>query len=129
MCRAGGSDLDRLDRDYTEVIARVSIARAAALVFFSMTGASWTQELSLEERGQALVARMCGQCHAINLSGASSHPAAPPFRRLGDQIDLDAFSERLREGLFTGHSDMPQIRMSREDARAVSAYLRAVQGR
>lgn len=94
-----------------------------------LTASAPAHSEELEERGRVLVTRLCGQCHAVGPSGSSPHPAAPPFRRLGDRVDLDTFNERLREGLFAGHSDMPQFRMSREEARAVRAYLRSIQGR
>jgi hypothetical protein len=34
---------------------------------------------------------------------------------------------QLREGLISGHPDMPTFRFSREDARALTAYLRSIQ--
>jgi len=43
-------------------------------------------------------------------------------------VDLDSFTARLREGLISGHPDMPMFRFTREDARALTAYLRAIQG-
>ena len=80
------------------------------------------------QRGQSLAEAMCAGCHAIGSAGPSPHVGAPPFRRFGNLIDLDAFMERLREGLMTGHPDMPAFRFTREDARALVAYLRTVQG-
>jgi mono/diheme cytochrome c family protein len=81
------------------------------------------------DRGRALLTRMCGHCHAIGATGRSAHPAAPAFRRLDRRVDLDTFHERLQQSLFSGHPDMPQFRLSREEARAVQAYLRTIQGR
>jgi hypothetical protein len=34
---------------------------------------------------------------------------------------------RLRDGLASSHRDMPVFRFSRDDARAVAAYVRAIQ--
>lgn len=79
------------------------------------------------ERGRALVAQFCGSCHALGKTGASAHAGAPAFRSLGDRIELDTFPDRLREGLQSTHADMPSFRFSREDARAVLAYLRSIQ--
>ena len=42
-------------------------------------------------------------------------------------VDLDDFTHRLREGLTSGHPDMPTFRFTREDARALTAYLRSIQ--
>ena len=82
----------------------------------------------LARQGKSLAEAMCGGCHAIGSTGNSPHASAPPFRRFGNVIDLDAFMERLREGLMTGHPDMPAFRFTREDARALVAYVRTVQG-
>ena len=43
------------------------------------------------------------------------------------RVDLDEFTNQLREGLVSGHPDMPTFRFSREDARALTAYLRSIQ--
>ena len=77
--------------------------------------------------GFALAERMCAQCHAIGKSGASAHSAAPAFRDLSRRVDLDDFITRLREGLISGHPDMLTFRFGREDARALTAYLRHIQ--
>jgi cytochrome c len=74
-----------------------------------------------------LLAEMCASCHAIEKSGASPHPAAPPFRRLSRRLDIDELYDRLREGLLAGHRDMPAFRFSREDARAIRAYVRSIE--
>jgi mono/diheme cytochrome c family protein len=71
---------------------------------------------------------MCSQCHAIGESGSSPDSAAPAFRALNRRLDLDTFTNRMREGLIVGHPDMPMFRFAREDARALTAYLRSVQG-
>jgi cytochrome c len=81
------------------------------------------------DRGRVLLTRMCGHCHAVETTGRSAHPAAPAFRHIERRLDLDTFHERLRQGLFVGHSDMPQFRLSREEARDVRTYLRTIQGR
>jgi mono/diheme cytochrome c family protein len=79
------------------------------------------------ERGRALVSGLCGGCHAVGKTGASPHAGAPAFRELGERVELDTFADRLREGLQSTHADMPSFRFSRADARAVIAYLRALQ--
>jgi len=81
----------------------------------------------LERQGVALAERMCASCHAIGKTGASPHAGAPAFRDLGNRVDLDEFPHRLREGVTSGHPDMPTFRFTREDARALTAYLRSIQ--
>jgi cytochrome c len=82
---------------------------------------------ALARQGRALAERMCAHCHAVGASGPSPHSAAPAFRTLNRRVDLDAFTNRLREGLISGHPDMPVFRFTREDARALTAYLRSIQ--
>lgn len=86
------------------------------------------EALSAEERrGRVLAIRLCAQCHAIGKSDVSARPAAPPLRHLHKRVNLDTFASRLRQGLMSGHYDMPEFRFSREDARAMVAYLRSIQ--
>ena len=94
--------------------------------FVATSAADEPNPLTLQ--GQSLAKAMCAGCHAIGSAGTSPNASAPPFRRFGNLIDLDAFMERLREGLMTGHPDMPAFRFTREDARALVAYVRTVQG-
>ncbi len=82
---------------------------------------------ALAQRGRALAERMCSRCHAVGGSGSSPHSAAPAFRTLNRRVDLDFFINRLRDGLTSGHPDMPMFRFTREDARALTAYLRSIQ--
>jgi mono/diheme cytochrome c family protein len=81
----------------------------------------------LERQGAALAERLCGDCHAVGKTGASPHAPAPAFRELGDRVDLDDFAHRLRQGLTSGHPDMPTFRFTCDDARALTAYLRSIQ--
>jgi mono/diheme cytochrome c family protein len=80
----------------------------------------------LAARGHALLSEMCASCHGIERTGASPHPAAPPFRIISRRLEIDDLYEKLREGLSSGHHDMPTFRFTREDARAARAYLRAI---
>ena len=77
--------------------------------------------------GQSLVAEFCASCHAIGFKGESPHPWAPPFRTLGRSVNLDVFPRALERGITSTHPDMPAIKFSEEEARAVRAYLRAIQ--
>jgi cytochrome c len=79
------------------------------------------------ERGRLLAEEICAGCHAIGRADQSPHAGAPPFRTLDRRLDLDAFAERLRNGLTSGHPDMPTFRFTRQDARALVAYLRFIQ--
>jgi cytochrome c len=94
--------------------------------FAVLLAASPAAAQELAARGHALLSEMCASCHAIEKSGASPHPAAPPFRVISRRFEIDDLYEKLREGLSSGHRDMPTFRFTREDARAVRAYLREI---
>jgi mono/diheme cytochrome c family protein len=102
-----------------------------AIVFLLLaTSAALAQDgnaAPLEQQGQALAERMCSACHAIGRRGKSPHVGAPPFRALDRRVELDTFTDRLREGLMSDHPDMPTFRFTREDARALLLYLRSIQ--
>jgi len=77
--------------------------------------------------GQSLVAEFCARCHAVGVKGGSPYPLAPPFRTLGRIVDLDELPRALERGITSIHPDMPAIKFSQEEARAVRTYLRAIQ--
>ncbi len=78
-------------------------------------------------RGQGLATEFCSRCHAIGRTGNSPNGEAPPFRKIGQDVDLDGFIQRLRDGLLSGHPDMPEFKFDAADARAMRDYLRSVQ--
>ncbi len=101
----------------------------AVLLITGSTGLSLAADPDApRERGRALAEEHCGGCHAVGRADQSPHPGAPPFRMLDRRLDLDTFAERLRNGLTSGHPDMPTFRFTRQDARALVAYLRFIQG-
>jgi mono/diheme cytochrome c family protein len=101
-----------------------------ALLLLSHCGNSAAEEADPRIRhGVAIAEQLCAECHAIGNEEQSPHAHAPPFRRIEQRVDLDSFMTRLREGLTSGHPDMPTFRFSRDDARALIAYLRAIQQR
>jgi mono/diheme cytochrome c family protein len=97
---------------------------AAAVLCPAPAGA----QSALEREGQRIAIRMCGDCHAAGRTGESPHVAAPKLREIDRTVDLDKFQDRLREGLLGPHADMPMFRFSRDDAPALVAYLRSIQG-
>jgi cytochrome c len=78
-------------------------------------------------RGRALLKELCASCHAIDKLDRSPLPAAPPFRVIGQSLELDRLTERLRDGLSSSHRDMPEFRFGEDDANAVVAFLRTIQ--
>jgi cytochrome c len=100
------------------------ILRLAIVFLLLIPSAGLAQQATpLEQQGRALAERMCSACHAVGRRGNSPHVAAPPFRALERRLELDTFTDRLREGLMSDHPDMPAFRFTREDARALLLYL------
>ena len=91
----------------------------------SPSAAEDSKPIPLERHGRALAERMCSACHAVGRRGKSPHIGAPAFRALHRRVELDTFTDRLREGLMSDHPDMPTFRFTREDARALVLYLRS----
>ena len=96
------------------------------LVLFGLTAAA-QDATSLEQHGRELVERHCSRCHAINITGSSPHPEAPPFRTLGTRYPIDSLAEALAEGLVTGHPNMLEFMFEVHDVGAILAYLQSVQ--
>jgi len=67
-------------------------------------------------------------CHSVSQSGNGPHPAAPPFRRLGNSYDLDKLQETFERGtILPAHPDMPHFKLDRRTAREVINYIRSIQ--
>src|SRR5262245_4005491 len=112
----------------TPASGRTATMRAVVIACLLLAPvAADAQAATTVDRGRALVERMCAECHAVGAAGDSRHAGAPPFRRLARVVDFETFIDRLREGLMVAHPDMPEFRFSRQDARAVAAYLMSIQ--
>jgi mono/diheme cytochrome c family protein len=96
------------------------------LLFLFAGGGIATAQVS-ERHGRGVVMEFCARCHAVGKVGKSPHADAPPFRTLGRSFDLDQFPRLLERGISSGHPDMPEFKLSADDALAVSAYLRSIQ--
>jgi cytochrome c len=99
---------------------------ASALLLCAVVAAGYAKE-SPQPRGKALLERMCGQCHAVGRTGRSPHIDAPPFRTFGEKLYDEDLGQRLQDGLFTMHPDMPTFHFSREDAEIAVQYLKSIQ--
>ncbi len=80
-------------------------------------------------RGEALLKRDCGACHAIGRTGASPVKDAPAFRTLGQRYPIESLEEALAEGFMSGHPDMPEFSFDAHDVGAIIAYLKSIQQR
>ena len=98
-----------------------------ALALLLPAAASAAEPQDGEARGQALVQKNCGMCHATGKTGDSPFHPAPPFRDLNRRYKVDDLAEALAEGLITGHPAMPEFRFSPDEVNDIIRYLRSVQ--
>jgi cytochrome c len=92
-----------------------------------LTLGSAAQARDPARHGRALLKEFCASCHSIGKTGNSRLSEAPPFRDLGRSFDFDQFPRLLERGISSSHPAMPEFKFSKDDARAVSAYLRSIQ--
>jgi mono/diheme cytochrome c family protein len=100
---------------------------AALAIALSLASAAAAAEPVTPDRGQILVQRHCAGCHAVERTGRSPNPAAPPFRDLNTRYKIDDLGEALAEGMLTGHPAMPEFRFPPRDIAAILAYLKSIQ--
>jgi len=103
------------------------ITLVAAVLLMSQVSEACQAETA-QQRGKDIAQGLCSRCHAIETTGESPLPAAPRFRSLDGRTDLSKLAQRIRGGLLTGHEDMPMFRFDRDDADAMVAYIRSIQG-
>lgn len=78
------------------------------------------------KRGEALLARECGSCHALG-SGESRDKTAPAFYTLGRRYPVENLEEALGEGFMSGHPAMPEFTFDGDDVGDIIAYLKSIQ--
>jgi len=108
-------------------LAGLAIAVAAVAYAYSAWSSS-TGSLSQQAKtGHDLVNALCSRCHAVEKTGNSPMPEAPPFRTLHERYDVSLLSEALVEGLVSGHPDMPEFNFEPNDAEAIIVYLKTLE--
>jgi mono/diheme cytochrome c family protein len=81
------------------------------------------------ERGRAIVAGACADCHAIAGPGPSPVADAPAFSTLSQNYPVAHLEEALAEGILVGHPEveMPEFVFEPDEIGAIIAYLESVQ--
>ena len=103
----------------------------------TMLAAAWVMAAALQpaaaaddlKRGEALLARHCGSCHAVGRTGDNPQKDAPALRTLGTRYPVESLEEALGEGVMSGHPDMPEYKFDADDVDAIIAYLKSIQQR
>lgn len=105
------------------------LATFAALAAAAVAARAEAPEPPESRRGEQLVQRYCGGCHAVGRDGASPEPAAPPLRDLNRRYAPEMLAEALAEGILTGHPLMPEFQFPPDDVQAIIDYLDSIQTR
>jgi cytochrome c len=108
----------------TRSLAVVAVACLLAALARPAGAAAADEQL---KRGEALLQRSCGQCHATAKTGDSPSKEAVPFRTLGQRYPVEALEEALGEGIMSGHPDMPEFSFDAADVGAIIDYLKSIQ--
>ena len=82
---------------------------------------------ALAQAGHRLAQLKCARCHAVEASGDSRNPNAPPFREVSRSVTIMASEATLQEGIRIGHMDMPPVRLTHPEIEALNAYLHSLQ--
>ena len=98
---------------------------ASGLALLLWTAAAQAQDPV--KQGRTILKDFCASCHSIKVRGDSPDKTAPPLRTLGRSFEMDTFARDLSRGILSGHPGMAEFKLSEDDARAVSAYLRTIQ--
>lgn len=104
-----------------------SAVAALALVTIGGRGACAADELSAAD-GKAILEKHCGRCHALEATGDSPFPQAPPLRQVYLGFPIQELEVGMAEGMGSRHKDMPQIQFSTEQVAAILAYLGSITG-
>ena len=80
-------------------------------------------------KGLAILRKNCARCHALELTGASPHPQAPPFRDVVERYPVEDLEESLAEGILSGHPDMPEFTFEADEINAIVTYLNSLKAK
>jgi mono/diheme cytochrome c family protein len=92
-------------------------------------GLAWTSaaQPSSVDRGRTFVMQNCSPCHSIQNTGESPNPQAPPLRDLHKRYAVEGLAEAFAEGIYVGHSSMPQFRLEPMTIGDLIDYLKSLE--
>jgi mono/diheme cytochrome c family protein len=94
------------------------------LVFAFLVGLSsrgQAQQTGDPGAGAAYAQQVCAKCHAIDRTGISPEPTAPPFKDVANTPGMTATA--LAISLTTAHRTMPNIVLDRQELDNIIAYI------
>lgn len=80
--------------------------------------------------GHMIVEENCSKCHAVENTGDSPNPKAPPFRTFKSKWPLENLEEALAEGIVVGHegAEMPEFVFEPDQISDIIAYMDTLGG-
>ncbi len=82
---------------------------------------------SAEQRGKAFARANCARCHSIDRTTESPLKIAPPFRTLHLRYPVETLGEALAEGIYTGHAEMPAVKLDPDQIHELLSYLKTLE--
>lgn len=79
--------------------------------------------------GKSVAQQYCGGCHAIEASGASANPKAPPFPLIAERYPGGNPAPVLIDGTVVRHPGMPEFNLIENETDGLVAYIRRVSRR
>ena len=76
--------------------------------------------------GRQVAQRHCIGCHAIDATGASSNPKAPPFPLIAERFENDNPAPVLIDGTVVRHPGMPEFQLLEHETDGLVAYIRRI---
>jgi cytochrome c len=100
-----------------------ALSMRALVVLLALQVPEAVAQTSLLERGRAMAVKKCAGCHAIGRDDERPHAIVTPFRDLHTRYPIEMLIDARKTGIISGHDEMPMFELSREDMRALLAYI------
>lgn len=85
------------------------------------------EDIDLAETGREIAESQCAPCHAIERTGDSPNPDAPPLRTVLADFDIEALATDFREHIQLGNEAMPEFDFDPIATDALMAYLLTIE--
>ena len=94
---------------------------ACCLVLMLLVSAGDVTLAADPDNGSTLAQRWCSACHVVSGTQTKGTDIAPSFVSIAEKPDFNV--ERLAYFLLEPHPKMPNMSLSREEAKNLSAYI------
>jgi mono/diheme cytochrome c family protein len=95
------------------------VAHLVALALLACTGEA--AFAANPDNGSTLAQRWCSACHVVSGSQSKGTDIAPSFVSIAERPDFNA--EKLASFLLEPHPKMPNMSLTRDEAKDLSAYI------